>query len=153
LKYDSKMAETIAKYQGTLILQHSLGNEKNMSGDCFYKSVVDDVFRSLYEQANLAKQCGISDIIIDPGIGFDKHLEDNFRIINRIEEFYSLGYPVMLGLSRKSLLNIPDSTNDEKDLYTLALNTLAIEHHIDLIRVHNVKIHKRLLDIYQKDFI
>ena len=92
-------------------------------------------------------------IIIDAGIGFDKELEDNFRIINRIEEFYSLGYPLMLGLSRKSLLGLKDSDNEEKDLYTLALNTLAVEHHVDFLRVHNVKIHRKLMDIYRKDLL
>lgn len=153
LKYDKEMAKIIAKYDGELILQHSLGNEKNMEEKPNYKNVVDDVFKDLYKQTEYAKSCGIKNLIIDAGIGFDKDLEDNFRIINRIEEFYSLGYPLMLGLSRKSLLNIKDADNEEKDLYTLALNTLALEHHVDYIRVHNVKIHRKLMDIYRKDLV
>lgn len=153
LKYDKDMAEAVAKYDGTLILQHSLGNEKNMEEKHTYKSVVDEVFKDLYVQSEYAKSCGIKNIIIDAGIGFDKELEDNFRIINRIEEFYSLGYPLMLGLSRKSLLGLKDSDNEERDLYTLALNTLAVEHHVDFLRVHNVKIHRKLMDIYRKDLI
>ncbi len=153
LKYDKEMAKIIAKYDGELILQHSLGNEKNMEEKPNYKNVVDDVFKDLYKQTEYAKYCGIKNLIIDAGIGFDKDLEDNFRIINRIEEFYSLGYPLMLGLSRKSLLNIKDADNEEKDLYTLALNTLALEHHVDYIRVHNVKIHRKLMDIYRKDLV
>ncbi len=153
LKYDKEMAKIISKYDGELILQHSLGNEKNMEEKPNYKNVVDDVFKDLYKQTEYAKSCGIENIIIDAGIGFDKELEDNFKIINRIEEFYSLGYPLMLGLSRKSLLNIKEADNEEKDLYTLALNTLALEHHVDYIRVHNVKIHRKLMDIYRKDLI
>ena len=153
LKYDKEMAKIIAKYDGELILQHSLGNEKNMEEKPNYKNVVDDVFKDLYKQTEYAKSCGIKNLIIDAGIGFDKDLEDNFRIINRIEEFYSLGYPLMLGLSRKSLLNIKDADNEEKDLYTLALNTLALEHHVDYIRVHNVKIHRKLMHIYRKDLV
>ena len=153
LKYDKEMAKIIAKYDDELILQHSLGNEKNMEEKPNYKNVVDDVFKDLYKQTEYAKSCGIKNLIIDAGIGFDKDLEDNFRIINRIEEFYSLGYPLMLGLSRKSLLNIKDADNEEKDLYTLALNTLALEHHVDYIRVHNVKIHRKLMDIYRKDLV
>ena len=153
LKYDKEMAKIISKYDGELILQHSLGNEKNMEEKPNYKNVVDDVFKDLYKQTEYAKSCGIKNLIIDAGIGFDKDLEDNFRIINRIEEFYSLGYPLMLGLSRKSLLNIKDADNEEKDLYTLALNTLALEHHVDYIRVHNVKIHRKLMDIYRKDLV
>lgn len=153
LKYDKNMAETVGKYQGCLILQHSLGNEKNMMEKVTYKSVVDDVYKDLARQIEFAKSVGIEDIIVDPGIGFDKELEDNFRIINRIEEFYSLGYPVMLGLSRKSLLNMPDAPNEKKDLFTIALNTLAIEHNVDYIRVHNIKLHKELLNVYHKELV
>lgn len=153
LKYDKDMAKIIAKYGGGLILQHSLGNEKNMEEKPNYKNLIDDIFQDLSRQVDYAKSCGIENIIIDAGIGFDKDLEDNFKIINRLEEFYSLGYPVMIGLSRKSLLGLKDADNDERDLYTLALNTLAIEHHIDFIRVHNVKIHRKLMDIYKKDII
>lgn len=151
LKYDSKMAETVAQYNGTIIIQHSLGNEINMSQQIGYNNVLDDVYKDLYIQTELAKKAGIKDIIIDVGIGFDKSLEDNFRIINRIEEFLSLGYPIMLGISRKSLLNMKEASNEEKDIYTLALNTLAIEHHVDYIRVHNVKLHKKLLEIYKNE--
>ena len=78
---------------------------------------------------------------------------DNFKIINRIEELYSFGYPVMTGISRKSMLNMADKSNEEKDIFTLALNTLAIEHHVDYIRVHNVKLHKELIDTYQNEMI
>ena len=58
----------------------------------------------------------------------------------------------MTGISRKSLLNLKDSSNEEKDIYTLALNTLAIEHNVDYIRVHNVKMHKKLFETYKKLF-
>ena len=67
--------------------------------------------------------------------------------IKRIEEFKGLGCPLMLGISRKSLLNIPDADNFEKDIYTLALNTLAIKKNVDYLRVHNVKMHKILLEV------
>lgn len=153
LKLDNNMADTIAKHQATVILQHSLGNERNMVQNVNYKSVVDDVFLDLNRQIELAKSKNIENIIIDVGIGFDKGLEDNFRLLNRIEEFYSLGYPVMTGISRKSFLNLKEASNEEKDTYTLALNTLAIEHSVDFIRVHNVKLHKKLLEVYRKDLM
>lgn len=149
LKYDKDMAEVIAKNDATVILQHSLGNPVNMSEEIQSQHIVDDVFLDLQKQIEYAKFVGINSIIIDPGLGFDKNREDNFKIINRIEEFFSFGYPVMTGISRKSLLNLKDRTNDIKDIHTLALNTLAIEHHVDYIRVHNVKLHKELIDIYQ----
>lgn len=153
LKYDPRIAKVVAEKNATLIIQHSLGNEVNMKDYENYESVIDDVFYDLNRQINLAKYYGVNSIIVDPGIGFDKNLEDNFKIINRIEEFYSLGYPVMLGISRKSLLNMTNSSNEEKDIYTLALNALAIEHNVDYIRVHNVKIHKNLLNLYHKEII
>ena len=94
---------------------------------------------------------GINNIIIDVGIGFDKTLEDNFRLFNRIDEFKSMGYPIMLGISRKSLLQLEN--NEEKDIFTVALNTIAIEKEIDYLRVHNVKLHRKLIDIYSKDLL
>lgn len=153
LKYDPRIAKIVSEYNATLVIQHSLGNEVNMSGDCEYESVIDDVYYDLSRQIKRAKMEGVENIIIDPGIGFDKSPEDNFRIINRIEDFYSLSYPVMTGISRKSLLNMKEASNEEKDMYTLALNTLAIEHNVDYVRVHNVKVHRKLLDIYQKDLL
>lgn len=153
LKYDNKMAEVIANNNAGLILQHSSGNKINMSENIVYNNIMDDIFLDLNAQINLAKAAGIQSIIIDPGIGFDKTREDNFRIINRIEELYSFGYPVMTGISRKSLLNTQDKSNEVKDIFTLALNTLAIEHHVDYIRVHNVKLHRELIDIYSNDII
>lgn len=149
LKFDKDMAQVIAKYSATLILQHSLGNEVNMSEEHHYENVVDDVFRDLYEQIEYAKFNGIEDIIIDVGIGFDKSREENFEILRRIEEFYALGYPVMTGVSRKSTLGLQNATNEEKDTFTLALNTLAVSQRVDYLRVHNVKIHKHMLNIMQ----
>ena len=94
---------------------------------------------------------GINNIIIDVGIGFDKTLEDNFRLFNRIDEFKSMGYPIMLGISRKSLLRL--DSREEKDIFTVALNTIAIQKEIDYLRVHNVKLHSKLIDIYLKDLL
>ena len=142
----------MAEHNATLVIQHSLGNEVNMVENVEYENIMDDVFYDINRQITLAKHYGVESIIIDPGIGFDKNLEENFVIINRIEEFFSLGYPVMTGISRKSLLNLKDSSNEEKDIYTLALNTLAIEHNVDYIRVHNVKMHKKLFETYKKLF-
>lgn len=147
LKYDKDMASVVAKYNATLILQHSLGNVVNMSKDHHYEHVVDDVFKDLYEQIEYAKFNGIENIIVDVGIGFDKSREENFEILRRIEEFYSLGYPLMTGISRKSLLGMNNASNTEKDVFTLALNTLAVNQKVDFLRVHNVKLHKQMLEL------
>lgn len=148
LKYDKDMASVIAKYPNTtLILQHSLGSEINMSEKHHYKNVVDDVFNDLYQQIEFAKFNGIENIILDVGIGFDKSRDENFEILRRIEEFYALGYPMMTGISRKSTLGLQNASNEEKDIFTLSLNTLAVNQKVDYLRVHNVKIHKQMLKI------
>lgn len=148
LKYDKDMASVIAKYpNATLILQHSLGSEINMSEEHHYKNVVDDVYNDLYQQIEYAKFNGIENIILDVGIGFDKSRNENFEILRRIEEFYALGYPMMTGISRKSTLGLQNASNDEKDIFTLSLNTLAVNQKVDYLRVHNVKIHKQMLKI------
>lgn len=153
LKYDRKMAEVIAKYNATAVIQHSINMQNQGSNIKPYNNVIDEVYLDLYKQTEYAKSEGIENIIIDVGIGFDKTLEDNFRLFNRIDEFKSLGYPIMLGISRKSFLQLNNHKNEEKDIFTLALNTLAIEHNIDYIRVHNVKLHRQLIDIYKKEII
>lgn len=148
LKYDKDMASVIAKHKNaTLILQHSLGSEINMSEEHHYNYVVDDVYNDLYQQIEFAKFNGIENIILDVGIGFDKSRDENFEILRRIEEFYALGYPMMTGISRKSTLGLQNASNEEKDIFTLSLNTLAVNQKVDYLRVHNVKIHKQMLKI------
>ncbi len=149
LEYDSQMADVIAEFNAKVIIQHSKGTPENMQDNPTYQNLTDEIYLGLKNKIEYAISKGIKkeNIIIDPGIGFGKTRENNFEIIRRIEEFYGLGCPVMLGLSRKSLLNMPDEDNFTKDIYTLALNTLAIERKVDFIRVHNVKLHKTLLQM------
>lgn len=151
LKYDEKMADIIAKYNATVVIQHSINRQNQGQNVPQSQNIIDEVYLDLYKQTEYAKSKGIKNIIIDVGIGFDKTLEDNFRLFNRLEEFKSLGYPIMLGISRKSLLQL--NNNEEKDIFTTALNTVAIEKNIDYIRVHNVKLHRKLIDIYKKELL
>lgn len=139
--YDEKMADTIAKYNVPVIIQHSKGTPENMQNSPYYEDAVEEIFLTLREKINFARSKGIENIIIDPGIGFGKTRENNFEIIRRIEEFKSLGCPIMLGLSRKSFLETQDDT------YTAIFNALAVERNIDYIRVHNVKMHKNMIDL------
>ena len=147
--YDSDMPNIIAKYNAKVIIQHSKGSPSDMQNNPQYANLTDEIYLSLKDKANRAIECGVKkeNIIIDPGIGFGKSREHNFELINRIEEFYPLGYPVMLGVSRKSLLNMQDADNNTKDIYTAALNAIIINKKVDYIRVHNVKIHKTLIDM------
>ena len=145
--YDEKIADIIAKYNVPVIIQHSKGTPENMQNSPVYADLMEEIFLNLRKKVDFARSKGIENIIIDPGIGFGKSREDNFEIIRRVEEFQSLGCPLMLGISRKSLLNMQDEDNFTKDIYTVALNTLAIERKVDYIRVHNVKMHRKLVDL------
>ncbi|MBR1943445.1 dihydropteroate synthase [bacterium] len=149
LEFDKNMSNVIAQNDVRVIIQHSQGTPENMQQNPKYVDVVNDVFNDLYCNIKKAQNSGIKkeNIIIDVGIGFGKTREQNFELIKRIDEFCSLECEIMLGLSRKSLLNMPDASNDEKDIYSLALNTLALERNVDYLRVHNVKLHRRLVDL------
>ncbi len=150
LDYDKEMINVLVEYPNIkIIIQHSQGTPENMQISPQYNNLMDDIYTNLKNKVDYAISKGIKkeNIIIDPGIGFGKTKEQNFEILKRWQEFKTIGCPILIGLSRKSLLNIPDADNTEKDLYSLALNSILMNEKIDYIRVHNVKIHKKLQDI------
>lgn len=148
--YDSRMADVIAENPAIqVIIQHSKGTPDAMQNNPQYANLMDEIYLNLYRKVEFAVSKGIQKdrIIVDPGIGFGKNRAHNFEILKRLEEFKTIGCRVLLGLSRKSMLNMPEADNFTKDIYTTALNTLALEHGADILRVHNVKMHRCLLDI------
>ena len=145
--YDEKMVDVIAKHNIPIIIQHSQGTPETMQNSPHYNNLIEDIFLNLKKKIDFAHSKNIKNIIIDPGICFGKTKEDNFEIIKRIEEFQSLNCPIMLGISRKSLLDMPNADNLAKDIYTTAINALAIERNVDYIRVHNIKMHRKLIDL------
>lgn len=150
LEYDEKMIDCILTNKDVkIVIQHSLGTPENMQVSPCYNNVVDDIWKFLYNKVEMLTQQGVKkeNIIIDVGIGFGKTQADNFELIKRIEEFQSLGCEIMLGISRKSFLNMETDSNEIKDIFTVAINSLAIERHVDYLRVHNVGLHKKLLTL------
>lgn len=147
--YDEKMIDVIKNSTVKIILQHSQGTPENMQVNPTYDNVIDEIFKNLKAKVDYALSNSIdkSRIIIDVGIGFGKRREDNFELIKRMSEFKALGCEIMAGISRKSFLALDDEL--EKDIYTTALSTLLIEQKIDYLRVHNVKMHKKLLDLME----
>ncbi len=150
LEFDAKMAKMIAKLDVPVIIQHSKGTPENMQENPTYENLMDEIYLELLKKTELAVENGIKqeNIIIDAGIGFGKTKGQNFEILRRIEDLNALNFPIMLGISRKSFLGMSDSTNEEKDIFTLALNTTLLEK-VNFIRVHNVKLHKQLLNFYK----
>lgn len=149
LEYDSQMAKTIAELNVPVIIQHSKGTPENMQKNPTYENLADEIFLKLKEKTDYAISCGVEpeNIIIDAGIGFGKTKEHNLEIIQRIDELFSLNYPVMLGVSRKRFLGMPDESNEMKDIFTLAINSLLVNK-INFIRVHNVNLHKKLINLF-----
>ena len=143
--YDKKLADVVSRYKAKVIIQHSKGTPKEMQIAPHYDDVVEEVYLSLKEKIEYAENLGIKDIVIDVGIGFGKTKENNFELLNRIEEFKTLNCPIMVGVSRKSLLGITNNDNDLKDSLSLAIS-YPLVHKVDYLRVHNVKLHKELLN-------
>ena len=147
LEYDAKISAIVAKYKAEVIIQHSQGSPEFMQNSPEYNNVIEEIFLSLKVKVDAAKEKGIEKIIIDPGIGFGKRREDNFEILNRIEEFFSLNCPLMVGISRKSLLGVSCDDNRLKDALSASLAYPLMLKGVDYLRVHNVKLHKKLLDL------
>lgn len=146
---NQEMVKIAAKHNVPTIIMHMLCTPKTMQANPEYKDVVKEVKSYLKTQAEKAKAAGITQIIIDPGIGFGKTVEHNLQLIKHIPEFKKLGYPVLMGPSRKSfigkLLNI-DNPEDRLE-GTLAAVTACVLNGADILRVHDVKECKRAIQI------
>ena len=140
------MADIISNSNATVIIQHSKGTPENMQDNPYYDDVVEEIYKYLHKKAEYALNKGINNLILDVGIGFGKTKQDCYKILNRIEEFFSLGYPIMVGVSRKSMLGVSMEDNNLKDILTLAVSYPLMQKGVDFLRVHNVKLHKQLLN-------
>jgi dihydropteroate synthase len=152
LTFDKNMAKIIANSEAKIVIQHSQGIPQNMQDNITYEHLIDDIYLNLKNiRLKYALESGIKkeNVILDVGIGFGKTKSQNFELIKRIDEFKSIGCDLMLGVSRKSLLDMNDRTNEEKDIFTVALNTLAINKNVEYLRVHNVKLHKELINLME----
>lgn len=144
MDFDPHITDVIAEYNAGIIIQHSTEKTEDKP---VYKDVVEEVYLKLLHKSKIAQEKGIKNIILDIGIGFGKSKTDNYELLNRIEEFYSLNFPLMVGVSRKSLLGLSDSKdNNLKDALTLAISYPLMQKGVDYLRVHNVKLHKQLLN-------
>ena len=141
LTYDDLMAETVAKHNVSVCIMH---NRKNPH----YDNLMNDVVSDLETMLEIAKKAGISEdkIMLDPGIGFAKNTEENLIIMNNLERITGMGYPVLLGTSRKSMigntLNLPVYEREEG---TIATSVIGLMKGCTFFRVHNVKANYRAL--------
>jgi len=138
--FEPDIFDVVAEFDATMILMHTKGKPKTMQASPIYSDVVSEVYDYLASQTEIATKHGIEKIIIDPGIGFGKRTEDNLNLIERLEDLKSLGYPIMIGLSRKSFIgNILNLLIEDRDDATNAINSLAISKGARIIRTHNAK--------------
>ena len=135
-KFDPKMAEVVAQYDAPIVLMH---NRDNMN----YTNLIADMTRDLQESINIARANGIKDehIILDPGIGLPKTMQDNLFAMRHLDAFKALGYPILLGTSRKSFIGtiLDEPVADNRDIGTGATTCLGISKGCQIVRVHNVK--------------
>ncbi len=137
---DPEMISVIALLRVPYIMTHMKGTPQNMQVNPVYQDVSKEVLSFLSERIRKAVDEGVNDIIVDPGFGFGKSLDDNYKMLRELELFGVLGYPVVVGLSRKSMVyKFLKLTPEEALNGTTALNTLALQNGASILRVHDVK--------------
>jgi dihydropteroate synthase len=144
---DPEMLQTAARLEVPYIAMHWRGQSKEMNSKAIYSDVVSDVISELNERIEAALDAGIEKdkLIIDPGIGFAKEAEHNWRIIDSIDRFVALGYPVLVGASRKRFLG--GDSPDEREQATIDLTKRLGTTGVWAVRVHSVKPHKEVLSL------
>ena len=147
---DERMMEVVARYKAPVVIMHMQGTPETMQQNPTYGNAVEDIKTFLAAQAKKAKEAGIEEVIIDPGIGFGKTIEHNLSIIKHLKEFKELGYPVFIGPSRKSFLgNMLNISLEERLSPTIAALTACVLNGADFLRVHDVKECKRAILVAQ----
>jgi len=150
LRFDRQMKKIVKEFDVPIVLMHIKGTPRNMQKNPFYKDIMKELLEYFDERITTLTDFGIKKIIIDPGIGFGKRVEDNFKIIRNLNEFTVFNLPILLGTSRKSFIGKTVNETVEKRLHgTVAVNAYALVNGANIIRVHDIKPHKDLIKIFQ----
>ncbi|VAX23004.1 Dihydropteroate synthase, partial [hydrothermal vent metagenome] len=146
---DMRLLDVAKKYAATLVIMHMQGSPSTMQYDPKYNNVVEDVYKFLYEKAEIAKSKGVEQLILDPGIGFGKSVEDNFMLLKNLKKFTKLQLPILIGVSKKSLigksLNLP---LEKRKIASVILETVSTNSGAKIIRTHNVKNGVQIKSLY-----
>ena len=139
-KYDPNMYDVIKEYNSGYVMMHMQGDPENMQDNPEYNNVVESIISFFRGKINELESYGIQNIILDPGFGFGKTIEDNFKILKDLSLFQSFKKPLLVGLSRKSMIyKFLNTTPAESLNGTTILNTIAIDKGADILRVHDAK--------------
>ena len=145
---NDEVAKLVAKYDATIVLMHKKGNTEDMQKNPIYKDIVLEVNDFFKQRIKKAKSFGINKIILDVGIGFGKNLKHNLTLIKNHASFLHFGYPMLLGASRKSMINMISKSEVQNRLCgTLVIHLKAIENGASIIRVHDVAEHVQALEV------
>ena len=148
---DEQMFSTIARLGVPYIIMHMKGTPQNMQENPHYDHFLKEIFYYFSEKVQKLRDLGAKDIIIDPGFGFGKTIEHNYELMNHLEEFHLFELPILVGISRKSMIYKLLGSNPEEALNgTTALNTIALTKGAHILRVHDVKEAVECVKIVQK---
>jgi len=148
---DDKMLETVGKLKVPYIMMHMRGTPQTMVNLTQYDDIAQEMLQYFGERIDAARHFGIADIIVDPGFGFAKTLAQNYEVLNKMELFQITGLPILVGMSRKSMVYKLLGTTPQKALNgTTVLNTLALSKGATILRVHDVKEAVETVKIYNQ---
>ena len=137
---DAEMFATVAKLHVPYILMHMRGTPRTMQQHTDYGDMMEEILKYFAGKVSTLREMGVCDIIIDPGFGFSKTLRQNYELMKNLWEFEAFGLPLLVGISRKSMIyKLLDTTPGESLNGTTALNTYALLNGADILRVHDVR--------------
>jgi len=150
LKSD-EVCKICAKYSAKVVIMHMQGRPQTMQDNPNYENILEDIYTFFKKQITKAKIFGIEDIVLDVGIGFGKTVEDNLILIKHLEHFLTLGYPLLVGASRKSMIGKIDKSEVNNRLGgTLAIHLESVRNGASILRVHDVYEHIQAIKVQRK---
>lgn len=139
-EYDEKILSVAFKYNAPYIMMHMKGMPYNMQSKNDYNNLIKEIIFYFSKKIQLAKKYQLNDIIIDPGFGFSKNIEQNFELLKNLNVFKNINLPILVGLSRKSMIYKLLNTSPNEALNgTSVLNTIALSNGASILRVHDIK--------------
>ena len=150
---DEKMMDVVAKYNVPYIMMHMRGTPQTMQSLTNYENIIKEMLYYFSEKVSKARSLGINDLIVDPGFGFAKTLEQNYEVLRNLELFKMLDLPLLAGISRKSMVYKPLGVTANEALNgTTVLNTIALTKGANILRVHDVKEAAECVKLFEKSY-
>ena len=139
LSFEPGILDIVKQYKASLVLMHMKGTPQNMQDNPAYDDVIQEIYDFFFERIQMLGR-NVKNVFLDPGIGFGKTVENNFEILRRLEDFKSLGFPILIGVSRKSFIGktLGLETN-EREPASAIIESVAVKNGARIIRTHNVK--------------